>query len=110
MEGLLSQSKVEDKIHHHEDVSSIKGVVIVYVVVQVFSHPLLRDVLWKWDFCCACILQVMDAADEVIDSIDKDELAKFFSLKSDPEDEETEVCIRVANFPPSLWFPFGQNF
>ncbi|KAI5563525.1 hypothetical protein BDE02_15G125100 [Populus trichocarpa] len=32
----------------------------------------------------------MDAADEVIDSIDKDELAKFFSLKSDPEDEETE--------------------
>jgi hypothetical protein len=20
------------------------------------------------------------------------------------------VCIRVANFPPSLWFPFGQNF
>ncbi|KAJ6876302.1 tripeptidyl-peptidase 2-like isoform X2 [Populus alba x Populus x berolinensis] len=90
LEGLLSQSKVEDKIHHHEDVSSIKGVVIVYVVVQVFSHPLLRDVLWKWDFCCACILQVMDAADEVIDSIDKDELAKFFSLKSDPEDEETE--------------------
>ncbi|KAF5457840.1 hypothetical protein F2P56_021917 [Juglans regia] len=34
--------------------------------------------------------EVIDAANDVIDSIDKDELAKFFSLKSDPEDEEAE--------------------
>ncbi|KAE8663274.1 Tripeptidyl-peptidase 2 [Hibiscus syriacus] len=33
---------------------------------------------------------VIDAANDVIDSIDRDELAKFFSLKSDPEDEEAE--------------------
>ncbi|KAH9647044.1 tripeptidyl-peptidase 2 [Citrus sinensis] len=34
--------------------------------------------------------EVIDAANEVVDSIDQDELAKFFSQKSDPEDEETE--------------------
>ncbi|KAK8511926.1 hypothetical protein V6N12_074615 [Hibiscus sabdariffa] len=33
---------------------------------------------------------VIDAANEVIDSIDRVELAKFFSLRSDPEDEEAE--------------------
>lgn len=39
-------------------------------------------------------MQVIEAADEVIDSIDMDELAKFFAFKSDPEDEEAEVCFR----------------
>ncbi|GAV79300.1 Peptidase_S8 domain-containing protein/TPPII domain-containing protein [Cephalotus follicularis] len=34
--------------------------------------------------------EVIDAANEVIDSIDREELAKSISLKSDPEDEETE--------------------
>ncbi|XP_037496420.1 tripeptidyl-peptidase 2 isoform X2 [Jatropha curcas] len=33
---------------------------------------------------------IIGAANEVIDSIDTEELAKFFSLKSDPEDEEAE--------------------
>ncbi|KAI9384993.1 hypothetical protein POPTR_012G142200v4 [Populus trichocarpa] len=52
LEGLLSQSNVEDKIRHHEE--------------------------------------VIDAANEAIDSIDQDEVAKFFLHKSDPEDEEAE--------------------
>ncbi|WKA07238.1 hypothetical protein VitviT2T_025087 [Vitis vinifera] len=34
--------------------------------------------------------EVIDAANEVVCSIDRDELAKYFSLKSDPEDEEAE--------------------
>lgn len=34
--------------------------------------------------------EVIDAADDVIGSIDRDELAKYISLRSDPEDEETE--------------------
>ncbi|OWM79539.1 hypothetical protein CDL15_Pgr022951 [Punica granatum] len=34
--------------------------------------------------------EVIEAADEVIDSIDTEELAKFFAFKSDPEDEEAE--------------------
>lgn len=38
-------------------------------------------------------LQIIDAADEVVDSVDKDEITKYFSVKSDPEDEGGEVCI-----------------
>ncbi|MED6182811.1 tripeptidyl-peptidase II Tpp2 [Stylosanthes scabra] len=34
--------------------------------------------------------KVIDAANEVIDSIDREELAKFFALKNDPEDDEAE--------------------
>ncbi|KAG9441237.1 hypothetical protein H6P81_017091 [Aristolochia fimbriata] len=34
--------------------------------------------------------EIIKAADEVIDSVDKDELAKYFSLKADPEDPEYE--------------------
>ncbi|XP_058205932.1 tripeptidyl-peptidase 2 isoform X1 [Rhododendron vialii] len=34
--------------------------------------------------------EIIDAADEVVDSVDKDELAKYFSVKSDPEDEGGE--------------------
>ncbi|KAK4796287.1 hypothetical protein SAY86_028613 [Trapa natans] len=34
--------------------------------------------------------EVIRAADEVIDSIDTEDLAKFFAFKSDPEDEEAE--------------------
>ncbi|XP_042510355.1 tripeptidyl-peptidase 2 [Macadamia integrifolia] len=34
--------------------------------------------------------EVIDAANDVIDSIDKDELAKYFSVNSDPEDDEGE--------------------
>ncbi|KAK9291310.1 hypothetical protein L1049_019255 [Liquidambar formosana] len=52
LEGLLSQSNVEDKICHNEE--------------------------------------VIDAANEIVDSIDRDELAKYLSHKSDPEDEEAE--------------------
>lgn len=37
--------------------------------------------------------QVIDAADEVIDSIDREELAKYLSQKSIPEDDEEEVCL-----------------
>ncbi|KAF8379520.1 hypothetical protein HHK36_028958 [Tetracentron sinense] len=34
--------------------------------------------------------EVIDAANEVVDSIDTDELTKYFSVKSDPEDDEAE--------------------
>ncbi|KAL6634882.1 hypothetical protein ACP70R_027553 [Stipagrostis hirtigluma subsp. patula] len=34
--------------------------------------------------------EVIAAADEVVDSIDKEELAKYLSLKADPEDEEAQ--------------------
>lgn len=44
------------------------------------------------------ILQIIGASDEVIDSIDRDELARYYSLKSDPEDEGAEVCFYVGSF------------
>lgn len=53
---------------------------------------IIIDTIMKWR------LQVIDAANEVIDSIDQDELAKYFSQKSDPEDEEAEVWINVFFF------------
>ncbi|KAK3447198.1 hypothetical protein EUGRSUZ_A02778 [Eucalyptus grandis] len=34
--------------------------------------------------------KIIDGADEVINSIDRDELAKYFAFKSDPEDEDAE--------------------
>lgn len=54
-------------------------------------------------------MQVIDSANEVVDSIDREELAKFLSLKSDPEDEEAEVCIILLNnCPPPLSFSFWR--
>lgn len=40
-------------------------------------------------------MQVIDAANDVIDSINREELAMFFALKNDPEDDEAEVLILV---------------
>ncbi|KAH0660299.1 hypothetical protein KY285_009404 [Solanum tuberosum] len=37
-----------------------------------------------------CFLQIISAADEVVASIDRDELARYCALRSDPEDEATE--------------------
>ncbi|URD83056.1 Tripeptidyl peptidase II [Musa troglodytarum] len=34
--------------------------------------------------------KIIDAANEVIESIDQEELLKYLSIKSDPEDEEAE--------------------
>lgn len=36
-------------------------------------------------------MQIINAANEVIDSIDREELAKIFALKSDLDDEEAQV-------------------
>lgn len=52
LEGVLSRSNIEDKIHH--------------------------------------FTEIISAADEVVASIDRDELAKYCALRSDPEDEATE--------------------
>lgn len=38
-------------------------------------------------------MQIIGAADELINSIDIDELAKYFSVKSDPDDDGAEVNI-----------------
>lgn len=48
-------------------------------------------------------MQIIDAADEVINSIDKEELTKFFAVKNDPGDEEAEVLIHIP-------YPFSYPF
>lgn len=45
-----------------------------------------------------CFLQIISAADEVVTSIDRDELAKYCALKSDPEDEAAEVSVYLFAF------------
>lgn len=72
---------------------------------QDLHHPLKKKkeifetLFIFWVLSLSVILQVIDAANEVVGSIDRDELAKYFSLKSDPEDEEAEVCFFVTTFP-----------
>jgi len=48
--------------------------------------------------CLLVLWQVIGAADEVIDSIDRDELAKYLSQKSVPEGEEEEVFTLFSTF------------
>lgn len=47
---------------------------------------------------CHFGVQVIAAADEVVGSIDKEELAKYLSLNSDPEDEEAQVTDSTSSF------------
>ncbi|KAE8668727.1 hypothetical protein F3Y22_tig00112285pilonHSYRG00060 [Hibiscus syriacus] len=65
-----------------------------------------------WVTCCwvsvGLLNLVISAQNEVVDSIDRDELAKFFSLKCDPEDEDAELfcnCGLHTKFRPRLFFP-----
>lgn len=49
--------------------------------------------------------QIINAANEVIDSIDKEELAKYFSVKFDPEEDEAEVdTLSLLYHITSSWF------
>lgn len=38
-------------------------------------------------------MQIIAAANEVIESIDTEQLAKYLSLRSDPEDDGAEVSL-----------------
>lgn len=48
------------------------------------------------------LMQIVAAANEVIGSIDTEQLAKYLSLKSDPEDEGAEVSINML--PDFIYF------
>lgn len=56
---------------------------ILLAITQLTMHVLM-------------IVQIVTAAEEVIDSINKDELARYFSLKSDPDDEGAEVGLQAS--------------
>lgn len=56
-----------------------------------------------------CFLQIISAADEVVASIDRDELARYCALRSDPEDEATEVSVHLLVFLPLLQFQLKKS-
>ncbi|XP_059451546.1 tripeptidyl-peptidase 2 isoform X2 [Corylus avellana] len=87
--STLKQDSDEERLEWKKFASSLKSEYPKYT-------PLLAKVL-EGLLCQSNVAdkirhdeEVIDAANEVIGSIDKDELAKAFSLKTDPEDEEAE--------------------
>ncbi|KAG5100334.1 hypothetical protein JHK82_045386 [Glycine max] len=77
LEGLVSWSNIKDKIHHDEEIGFSLN---FHLNSQSLNNPILASL----------VILVVGAASEVINSIDREELAKFFALKNDPEDEEAE--------------------
>ncbi|WMV20533.1 hypothetical protein MTR67_013918 [Solanum verrucosum] len=71
LEGVLSRSNIEDKFHHFTE--SLRRHRSPAKVCQ-FQMP----------------TKIISASDEVVASIDRDELARYCALRSDPEDEATE--------------------
>ncbi|KAG4939664.1 hypothetical protein JHK86_045805 [Glycine max] len=77
LDGLVSWSNIKDKIHHDEEIGFSLN---FHLNSQSLNNPILASL----------VILVVGAASEVINSIDREELAKFFALKNDPEDEEAE--------------------
>lgn len=83
LESLLSGAANEDKFSHSEE-ASIFHVDILMVKTNSFCSC-------NFVSFGASFFQIITAANEVIDSVDREELAKYFSLKPDPDEEEAEV-------------------
>ncbi|WRX16951.1 Peptidase S8/S53 domain - like 10 [Theobroma cacao] len=87
--GSLKQDTDEDRLEWKILAQSLKSEypkytpLLVKILESLLSQSNIGDKIHHYE-------EVIDAANEVVDSIDRDELAKFFSLKSDPEDEEAE--------------------
>jgi hypothetical protein len=65
-------------------VIAVSKLAVIIFVMNVFMQK--RSLFWL-----SLGIQIVAAADEVVDSIDREELAKCLSLNSDPEDEESQV-------------------
>lgn len=68
-------------------------------LLQIKINTSLPYVVFNTTLNVLMIVQVISAAKEVIDSIDTDELARYFSLKSDPDDEGAEVGLLGSHMP-----------
>lgn len=75
-------------MHHYEEVNVVKYVYSCYI------QHLVTGVITSVHFIKPLHFQIIAAADEVVESIDRDELARFLSIKGDPEEEEFEVLVR----------------
>ncbi|KAL2324539.1 hypothetical protein Fmac_023597 [Flemingia macrophylla] len=87
--GGLKQEKDEECMEWKELSASLKSEYPKYtpllakILEGLVSRSYIKDKFHHNE-------EVIDAANEVIDSIDRDELIKYFALKNDPEDEEAE--------------------
>ncbi|KAI3920187.1 hypothetical protein MKX01_017844 [Papaver californicum] len=76
--GSIKHGTEEERCQWNELTASLKS-----------DYPNYTPLLSKIMECC--FLKLIDAANEVIDSVDKDELLKFFSVNYDPEDDKAEA-------------------
>ncbi|XP_062222524.1 tripeptidyl-peptidase 2 [Phragmites australis] len=85
----LKQESEDEKSAWSELVASLK---LEYPKYTPLLTKILECVLQKgtYDDKISYEKEVIAAADEVVDSIDKEELAKYLSLNSDPDDEEAQ--------------------
>ncbi|KAK6155687.1 hypothetical protein DH2020_009935 [Rehmannia glutinosa] len=91
LEALISQNNFKDKIHHYEEVSNhVPAFAYLFLAIleDVRKNTIRKKVLYLQ--VTVRKLNSLCAADEVIESIDTEELAKYLSLKSDPDDEGAE--------------------
>ncbi|KAF6162219.1 hypothetical protein GIB67_008348 [Kingdonia uniflora] len=87
--GSLKQNTEEERSEWKELCASLKS---EYPNYTPLLAKILEDLLSRSgdDEKIRYNEEVIDAANEVVASVDKDDLAKYFSVKSDPEDEEAE--------------------
>ncbi|CAI8593694.1 unnamed protein product [Vicia faba] len=87
--GTLKQESDEERSEWEELAASLKSEYPKYtpllakILEGLVSRSNIKDKIHHDE-------EVIDAANDVIDSIDREELAKFFALKNDPEDDEAE--------------------
>ena len=93
LEALVCRSDVEDRICLLQKVCV--SLFSLHMTLIILLHRRIKFLHCSLDLANYhyAVLQVIDAADEIVKSIDREDLAKFLSLKSDPEDEEAEVDI-----------------
>ncbi|RXH95083.1 hypothetical protein DVH24_024767 [Malus domestica] len=85
LEAVPSRNNDKDKISHEKEVAALCSGDPCYL--RPLEDSRSCDLI---TFITCFALQVIDAANEVVDSVDRDELAKNFTLRSDPDDEEAE--------------------
>lgn len=87
--GTLKQENDEDRLEWKELAASLKleypkyTSLLAKILEGLVSRSNIKDKIHHDE-------EVIGAANDVIDSIDREELAKFFALKNDPEDDDAE--------------------
>ncbi|KAI5444495.1 variant 3, tripeptidyl-peptidase II Tpp2 [Lathyrus oleraceus] len=87
--GTLKQESDEERLEWEDLAASLKleypkyTLLLAKILEDLVSRSNIKDKIHHDE-------EVIDAANDVIDSINREELAMFFALKNDPEDDEAE--------------------